>query len=101
MSEEIHVNDIGTVFKVTIKAKGVALDISTATVKRIILTDPDGRKLNKSATFNSNGSDGILKYVTIDGDLEKAGPWKLQAKVTLAGGSWSSDITTFEVMKNL
>ena len=101
MSKEIHVNDIGTILKVTIKVNGVALTISPATVKRIIITDPDGRKLNKPAAFDSDGSDGVLKYIIVDGDLEKAGTWQLQAKVTLSGGSWSSDIATFEVAENL
>ena len=97
----IHVDDIGTVFKVTIKVAGVAIDISGATTKRIIFTGPNGRDFNKTALFDSDGIDGVLKYVSVSGDLYQAGTWEIQAFVILPSGSWHADITTFEVVVNL
>ena len=101
-ANEIRVGDIGTQFKVTIKDGTSVVDISSATsTKQIILKKPDGTKLTKAATFLSDGTDGIMYYSTVDGDLDVPGVWKLQGKVVITGGPFSTDIYSFKVHRNL
>lgn len=103
MACEIHVDDIGTTFRLTIvDCDDVLIDISTATVKDIIFKKPDGTKVTKSGVFYTNGTDGIIDYVTIADDLDLAGTgWHVQAFVTLTTGTWSSEIGDFTVVDNL
>ena len=98
----IHLNDIGTVFEVTLKDEtGTVLDISSATVKQIVFQKPDKTLITKTASFSNTGTDGKIRYISQAGDLDQPKSWQIQAKVTLPSGSWSSDIGSFTVDKNL
>lgn len=102
MACEIHLNDIGTAFRLTIlDCDAVAIDISSAITKEILFQKPDGTSITQTATFLTDGTDGIVQYVTIANDLDQTGKWKIQAKVTLPTGTWSSNIETFRVYSNL
>jgi hypothetical protein len=105
MACEIHLNDIGTAFRLTIiDCDSVAIDVSSAIgsgTKEIIFKKPDGTVVIKAAVFYTDGIDGVLDYITIADDLNATGKWKVQAKVTLATGTWSSNIETFKVFANL
>ena len=92
--EQAHVNDIGTVFRVTIYD-------TTATTKNFIFQRPDGTSFTKVATFTTDGSDGKIEYATVDGDLGKAGTWSIQAYVATSGGTWNSSVANFRVFENL
>ena len=99
--DEIHKNDIGTTLKTTVKNGSSGVDISPATTKNIILGKPDKTLLTKAGSFTTDGTDGQLEYVTISGDLDQIGCWKIQAHVVTSSGEWKSDIGTFEVHKNI
>lgn len=101
MTEEIHVGDIGTVFEVTVQESGTALNISTATVKQILLEPPSGTMLTKTAAFVTDGTDGKISYTTILGDLSEAGQWLLQVYLEMPTGKWHSDTQRFQVYGNL
>ncbi|MCK9420230.1 MAG: hypothetical protein M0R70_12710 [Nitrospirae bacterium] len=101
MTEEVHLNDIGTKFLVTVNENGVPLDISGATVKKIIFKKPDNTVVEKDAAFESTGGDGQIYYLSVSGDLNATGIWKLQAFVTLPAGSWHTLISEFKVIANL
>ena len=102
MSCEIHLNDIGTLFKLTIKdCSGAIVDISTATSNIIKFKNPSGDTIAKTGSFFTDGTDAISTYTTVDGDLNEIGTWKVQAKVTLPTGTWNSTIETFKVYDNL
>lgn len=98
---EIHVNDIGTTFTVTIREGKTALDISTATTKDILFKRPDKTLLTVAGAFVTDGTDGKIIYTTVDGDLNDKGRYCIQAKVVTAAGSWNSEVDFFEVFKNL
>lgn len=100
-ADEIHVGDIGTVLRATVKDGSNAVDISGATTKQIILRRPDGTTLEKNADFTSDGTDGRMEYSTVSGDLNQAGSWMLQGYVVLPVGSWKSDTKIFRVYENL
>lgn len=103
--EEIHVNDIGTVFLITVKdcvsGTETTLDVSTATTLQFILLSPSDVTKTKTAVFDTDGTDGKIKYTTINGDLDEPGTWKLQARIVMGGGDWKSDVTSFRVYANI
>lgn len=96
-----QVDDIKVRLKVTIIEDDAALDISTATVKSIIFQKPDGTVLTKTATFLTDGTDGIIYYDTIAGDLDQSGVYKVQGAVSIGGGSYKGSKSTFKVHCNL
>ena len=98
---EIHLDDVGTRFEVTIKDDGVVVDISAASVKEIIFKRQNGSLLTKSASFTTDGTDGRIDYTTVSGDLTQVGIWNIQAKITLGSGTWRSEVEEFEVFDNL
>lgn len=103
--EEIHVNDIGTIIRVTINdvnSSGVneILDVSNATVK-IILGRPDGTSLEKTATYVTDGTDGQVQYITASGDIDMEGTWNIQVQVSTLYGSWKSTVGNFKVYSNI
>ncbi len=96
-----QVDDIKVRLKVTIIEDDAALDISTATVKSIIFQKPDGTILTKTATFLTDGTDGIIYYDTIAGDLDQSGIYKVQGAVSIGGGAYKGSKSTFKVECNL
>ncbi len=80
---------------------GAAIDISTATVKKIVFQKPNGAVVEKTAIFDSNGTDGKIKYVTVADDLDQAGIWHLQANVTTPTLQGKSSVVPMRVVKNL
>jgi hypothetical protein len=98
---DIHQNDIGTVFEVTLKDGSSIVNISASTVKQIVFQDPAGVKRTKSASFTTTGTDGKIRYVTVMGDLNLVGKWNLQAYVEMPSGKWHSDISKFVVYPNI
>lgn len=104
--EEVHLGDIGTIFRVTINdcdSAGVqsAIDISAATTLQLIFKPPKGASVTKTAVFTTDGTNGQIQYVTVSGDINETGRWKLQAYIVLPSGSWRSDIGFFDVFENL
>ena len=99
--DEIHLNDIGTVFTVTLKDGTSIVDISTATTKIIIFGKPDGTSVSQTGTFTSDGIDGKVYYTTVANDLNQCGWWKIQAYIINSSGTWKADIGNFEVHGNI
>ena len=105
-TEPAHVNDIGTIFRVTVydatsTGGSTVADISTASTKQIVFSRPDGTTLTKTAVFTTDGEDGDIEYVSVDGDLNMAGTWHLQAYVVTPAGNWRTDVGHFRVYDNL
>lgn len=99
--ENIQVDDYGWVGKLTCQQDGTAVDISSYTTKQFILTDPDGTAATKTALFDTDGTDGVLKYTTVDGDIDTAGNWHVQARIAKAGSELTSDPVAFYVAARL
>lgn len=98
---EIHVGDIGTAFEVTMKDCDDVVDISTASIKQLIFRKHDKTVVTKTAVFKTDGTDGIIQYITVLDDLDQKGTWYIQAKITMPTGTWSSDTSKFKVYANL
>lgn len=104
MATEVHVSDIGTILRLTIRDQDkAAIDVSGATTKQIILRKTDqSTTLTKTASNFSDGTDGIIQYTTVSGDLTPAGPWKIQGRIVLSGGAdFRTEIKDFDVIGNL
>ena len=100
-ANEIHQDDVGTQFLVTVKDGSSAVNISSATTKQLIIKKPSGTKLTKAAAYSTDGADGKIYYNTVADDLDEAGTYKLQGKVVISDGTFYTDITTFKVHRNL
>ena len=100
-ANEIHLNDIGTKFQVTVKDGDDAVDISSASTKSLIFKKPSGTKMIKTAAFTSDGSDGKIDYTVILNDLDEVGTYQLQGNVVISDGTFYTDIQTFKVHRNL
>jgi hypothetical protein len=101
MASEIHEGDVGTKLLVTITDDGSVVDISSATTLSIFIKKPNGTVLSRTGVLETDGTDGKMYYITVAGDLDKAGNYKIQAKVVLASGSFFSSTATFKVHCNL
>jgi len=99
---EIHKGDIGTIFLLTLRDGGTAVNVASASsTKNIIFKKPSGEVITKGAAFNSDGSDGKIKYTTVLGDLNEVGYWEMQAEVVITAGTFKSEVEGFLVKRNL
>lgn len=99
---EVHLGDIGTSFRLTIKDQDEAVvDISGATTKKITFEKPSGDSVEKNATFVTDGTDGKMEYVTVSGDLDETGWWRYQGYVVLGAGEWHTDIFKEKIYANI
>jgi hypothetical protein len=102
MSSEIHLNDVGTQFLVTvIDGLEIPMDISMATTKEIIFKKPSGVLVTKTASFFTDGTEGKIYYVSQAADLDEIGAWKIQCHVITATSNWHTNFSTFKVHRNL
>ena len=81
----------------TIKEDGSALDISSATSKRITLASPDGETSVKAAEFSTDGTDGKIEYQCSTSDLDMRGTWQAQAYLEMPGWQGHCEIVKFTV----
>ena len=100
-SAEVHKSDIGTLFKVTVQDGTTAVDVSTATTKQLLFKKPDGTVLTKTAGFFTDGTEGIITYSSISGDLNLIGLWTIQAFIIISAKEFHSDIARFRVHRNV
>jgi len=101
MSDRIHVNDIGTQIILTVLEDGAAYDISSATTLQIIIKKPDTTTLTKTASFFTDGTDGKMVYISVSGDFDVPGYYKIQGKVIIGGSTFYTTTSTFKVYCNL
>lgn len=97
-----HVGDIGTVFELELVDQDrQVVDISAADIMEIILQDPDGVAVTKTAERTTTGLDGKFRYVTLAGDLDKFGVWYWQGHVVIGTSEFKTNILRFKVEPNL
>jgi len=102
MTAEIHVGAVGPVLRPTIKDQaGTAISVADATLKQIKLEKPDGTRSAKTASFYTDGTDGIIQYAFVAGDLDVAGDWKAEAYAETPTRVIPTSIHTFTVHGNI
>jgi hypothetical protein len=99
----IHVGDVGTIIRLTITEDDgtTAVDVSSATTKTFYFEKGDRSRVSKTAEFNTDGSDGKLKYTTVAGDIDKTGTWQVQAYVEIGTAKYYSTKARFYVANTL
>ena len=93
--DNIVAGDSGQVAKLTFidVDTDAAADISSyASTIQMIFTDPSGNTTAKTATFDTDGTDGVIKYTIESSLFDEAGTWKVRGRVQ--GGS--TKLTTVE-----
>ena len=100
-ANEIHQDDIGTAFTITVQDDTTAVNISTATTRQIKFKKPSGTVLIKTGVFVTDGTDGKLRYTSVADDLDEAGKWYLQVYLVLTNWTGHSDQGEFVVYSNL
>jgi hypothetical protein len=99
---DIQLGSSGVTLFVTIRNEDrISINLSQATVKQIILVSPSGAINPKDASFVTDGANGELKYVTVNGDLNIAGEWKIYAYIVTPEISGNTSQLSFTVVGNL
>jgi len=99
-TETISLGDLGTDFQATIKEGATVVDLSTATTVEIEFTSPGGIKTTKTASLLNDGTDGILHYKRLAGDITRKGDWSYIGIATFSATEkyYSIDPTVFTVV---
>lgn len=100
-ANEIHVDDVGTEFRVLVKDGSTTLDLSTSSTLDYKFLKPSGTQITRTGSFLNDGTDGYIKYITVSGDIDEIGTWKFQVFIEIDGGSWHSDMHSFKVHRNI
>lgn len=102
------VGDVGTSIEITVVEWDDALgdykivDVSRASLVLIKWRKPDNSPVvTKIGEFVTDGTDGKVRYVTLPGDIDQAGPWQVEAEIYMDGGQWSTDIYKMRVGRSL
>lgn len=82
---DIHVGDYGWVGQLVLRQDNVVVDISSYTTLQMVFIAPDGTVTTKTASFGSDGTDGVVQYSIEDGLIDAAGDWQVFARVSSGG----------------
>lgn len=103
MIGEVHEKQT-LLIKATIKNQDNSIvDISDATIMKLLLQSPEGDKTEYDADFTSTGEDGKIQYsldITVLDEVNRK-HWEYQFKIVRPSGTYYTDIGSFEVMRNL
>ena len=97
----IVANDYGQIIQLTVldTDTSTAGDISGYGVtKQMIFKDPSGNQAVKTASFVTDGTDGLVKYTLASGDIDESGIWAVRVKLTGAGKVLTSTWLEFAVL---
>jgi hypothetical protein len=99
---DLHVGDIGTVLRFTVKEGTSILDVSGASVKTLKLLKKDKTVDYFDLDFYTDGTDGIVEYTTTSGsDIDQKGKITAQVYLEMAGGKWHTSKVDIEVDDNV
>ena len=90
---EFGLSDVGNILILTVMEDDVAKDISDATVKEYFIKRPNEITVKVTASFNTDGTDGKLKYVFVATDLDFVGLYEVQ--VSLETPLWDGKSTSY------
>jgi hypothetical protein len=99
--KDIVVGDYGQVIKLTFidVDTNAAADISGYSVtQEEIFTDPSGTETAKTAAFDTDGTDGVIKYTIDNGLFDAAGYWFVRGRVASGAAELMSLEYAFEVL---
>jgi len=98
---DINAGDYGWIGKLRIVEDGGPVDLTAFTTRQMIFRTPDGATLTKTASFDTNGVDGVLRYEVLTGDIATPGRWLVQARVSRTGAQITTEAHAFDVAERL
>jgi hypothetical protein len=75
--------------------------IDNSQVKEFHFQKPDGSLIVRNGQYIVDGTDGGIKYITNDTDLDQEGTWRYQVYIERGPVEIHSNIGTFRVLRNL
>ncbi len=94
--------DYGSVLRIKVKQQdGNPFNASGMTTKTLKLRPPSGTVIERVASFESTGVDGIFRYTWADGDLSESGPWAGQLLMVGPSSRFHTDEFSIVVGENL
>jgi len=99
--QNITVDDYGYNCKLRVVKSGVAQDLSEYTSQQFIFRSPRGQVATKTAGFDTDGTDGVLRDTVADGDIDEIGEWQVQARVSTTSVELTTEALTFRVKKRI
>lgn len=99
--DNIQVSDYGWVGRLRLTQACLPVDISAYTTRQLIFKSPSGAPVTKTAVFDTDGADGVLKYVVEAGLINEVGDWQVAARISKSGVQITSDPITFTVKRRL
>lgn len=101
-TNKIHVGDVGVSFQLKfVDQAGVVIPINGATLMQMFFQKPDGTDITKTASYATDGLDGVMKYVTTTNDLDVSGTWQYQGYAEVGGAKMHTNTHKFKVAPNL
>jgi len=99
---EIHVDNVGTVFRSEVLNQDDAIiDLSAATTLEMRFRKPDRSFFVRTAVYTTDGTDGQIQYASVASDLDAAGTWHRQSRVIIPAGEFWTEVISFEVKANI
>lgn len=105
MTADLHIDDIGTGLRFTVKENGSAVDLPARGILEenilLHLQKKDKTVLIRPVEYYVDGHDGRVVYYTEAGDIDQKGKWSGQVYLYSTSGSWHTTKVTLEVDDNL
>lgn len=101
MVSSMHAGSVGVSLLMTIEDGDSPVDLTGATTVEFVFRKPDWVGITKTATIYGAATDGVLRYVSADGDFDDVGEWRWQAHVVFPSSEFWSDIADLEVLPNI
>jgi len=98
--DAINKDDYGYTIELTMKDTDTdtASDISAySTSQHFVLKSPSDVETTHSASFKTDGSDGVVEYTVSSGDIDAAGTWHIRIKAASGSAMLRSEWKAFEV----
>jgi len=93
---DLHLGDIGTILRFTVKDGGVAVDCSSGSAG-LKLLKRDKTVIQRDMEFYTDGTDGIFQYTTSGSDIDSGkGKWIAQLHLYLPG-TWHGHTSKVEI----
>ena len=93
MANKIYVGDVGTAIVV-----GLGTDLADAMSPELHVQKPDGSFVVWAATvYGSAGLMTSIRYITVAGDLDQPGKYKIQPHITIGGWTGHGETVSLNV----
>lgn len=96
LDRKIFAGDEGTLFRLFVCNCDVPLPLKDNLSLEMIFERPDKTSFLREAVLSSDGLDGGMQYIAVQGDLNQVGQWRVHGRVTLSTGRWYTDIAKFK-----